>query len=235
MAIKKLLLTAIIFASINSEAKIFRNAYISFEMPEDWKCNLEQTEWICRSEDPKKAKEAIIILTAKEVGMKDSLSEYENHLNTPATLPTTGEKSEVQYKSKSVQINDQTWIDGLHLSSEVPSYFTRYMATIKDKIAVLVTFSAHKNFYPQYSQDFFKTINSLRVIATKNLLSQQDIGGIRPGSEMLGPGSQNMPGDLLLEDESLNKKKKSNKLLYIGLGLVIAALGFFLYLKSKRK
>jgi hypothetical protein len=52
---------AIILLSFTAQAKVFRNAYISFEMPETWKCNLEQTEWVCRSEQTKEAKEAIII------------------------------------------------------------------------------------------------------------------------------------------------------------------------------
>ncbi|RYZ85297.1 MAG: outer membrane protein assembly factor, partial [Proteobacteria bacterium] len=53
-----------------------------------------------------------------------------------------------------------------HLSSEVQNYFTRYLASIKGRIAVLVTFSAHKQFYTKYSQDFFKAVSTLRVIET---------------------------------------------------------------------
>ena len=58
---------AVILLSFSAQAKVFRNAYIAFEMPETWKCNLEQTEWVCRSEQNKESKEYIIILTSKEV------------------------------------------------------------------------------------------------------------------------------------------------------------------------
>ncbi|MGZ3747364.1 MAG: hypothetical protein ACXWRE_08345, partial [Pseudobdellovibrionaceae bacterium] len=142
----KFILLPILLTSA-AHAKVFRNAYISFELPPSWNCNLEQTEWVCRSESSKEAKEAIIILTAKEVGPTDSPQLYEAHLNSPIALnlKTGGTaESKVVYKAKTVQINDQPWIDGLHMSSEVANYFTRYLATIKGHIAVLVTFSAHK-------------------------------------------------------------------------------------------
>lgn len=236
MGFKKYFLAALFLTSLSTQAKVFRNAYISFEIPDAWKCVLEQTEWVCRSEDSKESKEAIIILTAKEVGLKDSFAEYENHLNTPASLQTSGVESKVVYKAKTVQINDQQWLDGLHLGAEVNNYFTRYLATMKDKIAILVTFSAHKQVYTKYSQDFFKAVQSLRVIASKNLINQPDMAGLRPGSETLGPGSQTMPGDLLLGEETMTAApKKTDKTLYIALALIVAALGIFIFLKMKRK
>jgi hypothetical protein len=59
------------------------------ELPEIWKCGLEQTEWICRSNIDKESKEAIIILTAKEAGPMDSMEEYEKHLNSSEQLKST--------------------------------------------------------------------------------------------------------------------------------------------------
>lgn len=236
----------IIFASLalslltfSAQAKVFRNAYIAFEMPETWKCNLEQTEWVCRSEQSKEAKEAIIILTAKEVGPTDTFPLYAEHLDKPIplTLKTGGSvESKIVYKSKNVQINDQQWIDGLHLGSEVPNYFTRYLATIKDKIAILITFSAHKQFYTKYSQDFFKAVMSLRVIASKNLLARPDLGPIRPGSETLGaPIGAAMPNDLLGPEESIPHADGGNKGMIIGIALILAAAGAFLFLRARKK
>lgn len=229
----------VILLSFSAHAKVFRNAYISFEMPDTWKCNLEQTEWVCRSEQTKESKEAIIILTAKEVGVTDKFPIYESHLNEPITASTktgTSFTSKVVYKSKSVQINDQAWLDGLHLGSEVPNYFTRYLATIKDSIAILVTFSAHKQFYTKYSQDFFKAVMSLRVIASKNLLSKPDMGPIRPGSETLGaPIGSAMPADMYQGEELDTSKKKGNNDLFLGGALILAAVGIFLFLRSRKK
>ena len=231
-------LLAVILLSFSAHAKVFRNAYIAFEMPETWKCNLEQTEWVCRSEQNKESKEAIIILTAKEVGPTDSFPLYEAHLNTPITVATragaAGGESKIVYKSKNVQINDQTWIDSLHLGSEVPNYFTRYLATIKDKIAILVTFSAHKQYYTKYSQDFFKAVMSLRVIASKNLLAKPELGPIRPGSETLGgPIGSAMPADMLQED-NIPKKGGSKKIILLAGAAILAAIGAFIFLRARR-
>lgn len=226
---------AVILLSFTAHAKVFRNAYIAFEMPESWKCNLEQTEWVCRSEQSKESKEAIIILTAKEVGPTDTFPLYESHLNSPIAINVKGaaQESKIVYKAKTVQINDQNWIDSLHLGSEVPNYFTRYLATIKDKIAILVTFSAHKQFYTKYSQDFFKAVMSLRVIATKNLAARPDLGPIRPGSETLGaPIGSAMPADMY---QAENTEKGGNKNLLLGGAVLLAALGAFIFLRARRK
>jgi hypothetical protein len=228
---------AVILLSFSAHAKVFRNAYISFEMPETWKCNLEQTEWVCRSEQNKESKEAIIILTAKEVGPTDTFALYENHLNSPIALTGksgTGD-SKIVYKAKNVQINDQNWIDSLHLGSEVGNYFTRYLATIKEKIAILVTFSAHKQYYTKYSQDFFKAVMSLRVIASKNLSMRPDLGPIRPGSETLGGSiSSAMPQDMYQEGMEGGGKGGSKTMLLLG-ALILAALGAVIYLRAKKK
>lgn len=223
-----------------AHAKPFRNAYISFELPPTWNCNLEQTEWVCRSESSKESKEAIIILTAKEVGPTDSFQLYEGHLNAPITmnLKTGGtSESKIVYKSKTVQINDQPWIDGLHMGSEVPNYFTRYLATIKGKIAVLVTFSAHKQFYTKYSNDFFKAVMSLRVIETKNLGNNPEI---RPGSGgPLGPGSfqNSMPADMANPDDMGGGTggKGGNKMMLLLVAVILAAAGVYIFLKKRKK
>lgn len=229
---------AILALSPNAESKVFRNAYISFEIPDNWKCQLEQTEWVCRPDPdqyPKESKEAIVILTAKEVGPTDSIPLYENHLNNPILMTGRGGTpipSKVQYKAKKVLVNDQEWVDGLHLGSEVPNYFTRYYASIKDKIAILVTFSTHQSFYAKYSGDIFKAIQSMRVIASKNLLARPEMGPLRPGSETIGTSiAQHLPADMNSQ-EAPTEGKSSSMPIYIGLALILAALGIYFWKKS---
>ncbi|WP_413293069.1 LPXTG cell wall anchor domain-containing protein [Bdellovibrio sp. HCB185ZH] len=235
MKFRSLAPLAIILLSFSANAKVFRNAYISFELPDTWKCNLEQTEWVCRSEQTKESKEAIIILTAKEVGPTDSYPLYQAHLDSPISVTFKGgggTVSKVVYKSKQENINDQMWVDSLHMNSEVPNYFTRYVATIKNKIAILVTFSAHKQYYTKYSQDFFKAIQSLRVIASPTLGNGNNPGQVRPGSETFGYGSgQGMPGDMYQEQSTGGK---SNKMLMLLGALVLAVLGAVIFIRSKK-
>ncbi|MES3036509.1 MAG: hypothetical protein V4736_01260 [Bdellovibrionota bacterium] len=218
--------------------KVFRNAYISFEMPDAWNCQLEQTEWVCRSQDSKESREAIIILTAKEVGPTDSFPLYETHLNNSITATTKSGgqiASKVVYKTKTVQINNQNWLDGLHLASEVNNYFTRYLATIKDKIAVLVTFSAHKDFYTKYSQDFFKSIMSMRIIATKDLFAKPSLGPLHPSSDTLGQGIANaFPADFQNEMET-DTGGSNKKATIVGLIILLLAAAGYIFIKMKKK
>jgi hypothetical protein len=221
-----------------ANAKTFRNAYIAFDLPEGWNCVLEATEWVCRSQDPKSSKEAIIIFTAKEVGPTDSFPIYEQTMNTERTLTSKSGapiKSQVTYKAKQVKINDHPWIDGMQKSSEVPNYFTRYVATLKEKIAILVTFSAHRDHYAKYSKDFYNAIMSLRVIASKGLLQRPDIGS--SGSSGGGPGGIFANSNSGISMDGPVPKAKSPKggltkiLMALG-GILAAAAGYF-YLKKK--
>jgi hypothetical protein len=230
------------FASF-AQAKMFRNAYLAFELPEGWNCGLEATEWICRNQEPKSSKEAIIIFTAKEVGPTDSYSIYEQTINTPRTVTDKtgkGVVSTVVMKAKQTKINDHLWVDGMQKGSEIPNYFTRYVATLKEKIAILVTFSAHADYFAKYSTDFFKAIQSLRVIASKNLLAQPS-GGTSgaPNTSGVWGAASSAPGGLSMTGEApFGKRKKSgsNNLTYIlaTLGALLAAAGAFFLLKTRR-
>ena len=234
-------LLLISFIPFNAQSRTFKNAYISFEMQDNWKCGLEQTEWVCRAEDPQEGKEAVIILTAKEKGPTDSFPQYEAHMNNSINTVTRNGLSlvsTVKYKALTTSINGLPWLDGLHADSEVQNYFTRYMATIKDQVAILVTFNAHNKLYAKHSANFNKTIQSLKVIATKDLLSRPDLGPLRGANETLGSAiGQAMPNDLIATDEGARSAKKGffgNKLL-MGLGILILAVLIYIVAKVYSK
>lgn len=224
-----------------ADAKLFRNAYISFELPTNWDCELEGTEWVCYSKFNQAAKEAIIILTAKEVGPTDTFAAYMEHLKAPRTIDNKGGGSS-QSKVLHVRqrrMSDWDWIDGLHLGSEIGSYYTRYLATIKDRISILITFSAHKQFYTKYSNDFLKAISSLKVVASKDLLTAKGGGGAPgAGKETIGaPIGSHLPSDIVSEqfpdEDSSGSGDLLNKL--IGLALIVGAIGFYLYRRKNPK
>lgn len=224
-----------------AQAARFRNSYVSFELPNKWRCELIDTEWVCRNGEPgDKLKEAIIILTAKEVGPSDSLPAYDIHLKTPRTLPSAlGTPTQSQILNVTQRkINNHVWVDGMHLSSEVRDYYTRYVATTKDKIAILVTFSAHKLHYSRYVNDFFKAIESLQVLNTRNLVNAGPgtggggdgtlgpIGGIDPG---MGPDS----GEEFPEEGSGGSD--STTLAILAIAAMLAAFGVFLLTRKKKR
>ena len=232
-------LLALFLIANAAHAKRFRNAYVSFELPPNWNCKLEGSEWVCENDFSAKTKEAIIILSAKEVGPTDTLQAYMAHLQTPRTLQGKGG---VVSKSKIVHVKErlianQMWVDGMHEGSEVGPYFTRYLATIKDRIAILVPFSAHKQHYTKYSGDFIKAVESLRVVATKDTLGDRG-GGMdaRRGAETIGaPIGQNIPSydtENLPGEGSGRGKKYFNFLL---LAILAAVVGFIFYRRANQK
>lgn len=237
----------IFICSVPLQARTFKNAYISFEMLDTWRCKLEQTEFVCRSEDPQEAKEAVIILTAKEKGPTDSFPIYTDHLIKPITAPSKSGgtiTSTVTIAPREVMINDQKWIDSLHINSEVQNYYTRYLATIKDQIAILVTFTAHNSKYQKHSGHFADTVKSLRVIATRDLTAGTSGAGIRGAGESLGGAiGQAMPPDLLASEDGAEAHDGKGKGLFSNpkiLGLFIFVLALMAYIgiriyQSKKK
>lgn len=230
-----------ILLSVVAQAKVFTNSYVSFELPDKWNCVMEATEWVCRPTSPQESPQAIIILTAKEVGPGDTLPAYEAHLKTPRQIASrTGQMimSEI-LTVENKKIADQPWVDGFHKSSEVPNYLTRYLATTKGKIAVLVTFSAHQLYYSKYSQDFLRAIGSLRVIAPKDI-GKAGGAGAGGGDGPFGAGGEVMltGGDLPPEDApgaggggALGTKTKT----VLALAVILAAIGAYMLIKKGKK
>ena len=183
----KFLIPVLVFSFMSvSYGKRFSTSYVSFDLLNNWHCYPEGTEWICSNKlNRKKVSEAVIILTAKEKGPADNLAQYLKHLKTPREV-SNKKGSKVKSKifhTKQRQIHNQLWVDAFHQGSEVPSYYTRYLITTKDKMAVLVTYSAHKDHYQKYASDFSKSISSLRLHSTGKF------SGMGGKSKKMGAGS----------------------------------------------
>lgn len=228
---KILVVTAAISLCSLAHAKNFKNAYISFDMPDSWDCKAQAPEWVCRSTDPVEAKQAVIILTAKEIGPTDTFPLYEAHLNTSQTVRFkngTTLNSRVVYKSQYNRYNNQTWIDGLHQDGEVKHYYTRYLATLKGPIAVLVTFSAHNKHYAKYSPSFINTIKSMNIVEPKNFLQRNEN---RPsGNEFVGNPNVGSGMDVIGDESPLTNLGGSGSEKMLGIAILIAAIiGYFGY------
>jgi hypothetical protein len=159
-----LLLVAVL--PLQVQAKTFANQFIEFQLPEKWECQLDGTEWVCQSTDEQKKRDAIIVLAAKikKAGM-DELSVYKAHLEKPQTYNSlSGESitSEPRYV-KELDITGKPWIDSLHLQSEIPDFYTRYLATVEADLGILVTFSVRKDKYEEYAADIENMTKSMRA------------------------------------------------------------------------
>lgn len=205
--LSKLLFFMAVFGLATSvQAKRFTNQYTEFELPGGWECQLEGTEWVCQSLNKDRKKEAIIILAAKLRGPRDDLAEYQSYLKAPKTFTLPGGKtqvSEAKYTKKK-QLNDHQWIDSLHLASEVPGFYTRYLATVKEDLGVAVTLSVSKDHYSAYQSIFDSIVASLRVFRDKKVAAVGDFQRVQD-DDLVGEGDFS-GADNRLFDIGVNQK-----------------------------
>ncbi len=161
----KLWIILFVFGLSSAHAKKFASQYCEFELPPGWNCALEGTEWVCQSSNKARKKEAIIILAAKIRGEQDSLDQYQSYLKSTKTFKLPGGKTQVSEPkyTELKTINNHRWVDSLHLASEVPGFYTRYLATVKEDLGVAVTLSVAKDLYGSYQGVFDKIVATLRV------------------------------------------------------------------------
>lgn len=169
--IRILIIAGITLSGADLWARKFTSQYCEFELPTGWDCALEGTEWVCQSSNKDRKKEAIIILAAKIRGAQDTLPQYQAYLKKPKTFTLPGGRtqvSEAKY-TKVSEVNEHRWVDSLHMASEVPGFYTRYMATTKEDLGVAVTFSVAKDHYDSYQSLFDSIISTLKVFRQKKI------------------------------------------------------------------
>ncbi len=224
----------------NGYAGKFANQFTEFELPPQWQCNLEGAEWVCQNTNDSKKKDAIIVLAAKLKGDQDSLDQYLAYLKSAKTFTSIQGKpvkSEPKY-AKTENINGQAWIDALHMESEIPGFYTRYLATIKQDIGILVTYSINKAKYQQYLDDFDTMVKTLKVFRkagginvgpqNSNLFQNTQIPASM-GTDTIFPGSGQQvagAGDI---KPSTPRQELPIPLILVG----VAAIGFIIWRKRR--
>lgn len=234
-----LTLAALILSITNSTAKTFTSQFTEFELPNGWECALEGSEWVCQSENKERKKEAIIILAAKFRGEQDTLDAYQAYLKEAKTFQLPGGKSQVsEPKSITVRrINNHQWVDALHLASEVPGFYTRYTATVKDNLGIAVTFSVAKDHYDTY-RDIFE-----KIIATLKVLDQKTAGNMQLAdrkAEDVEVGGDIIDGSSPKVDISQQKRQGDGGFLdgeggtYLIIGAIVVVLLVLLRMRKKK-
>ena len=224
--------------SLSAHAAKFANQFTEFELPPQWKCNLEGAEWVCQSTNEAKKREAIIVLAAKLKGEQDSLDQYLNYLRLTKNFTSVQGKpvkSDPKY-AKTIQVNGKNWVDSLHLESEIPGFYTRYLATVEADIGVLVTYSIAKEKYQAYLEDFETMVKTLKVF------------------RKFGPGLNAAPSNANLFDQAAIPKSISSDTIFPGVApqggsdapkgkkedlpielifILVALVGFVIYKKKR--
>lgn len=148
-----------------TNAKEFKNQYITFELPLGWECNLEGSDWVCQRTDPATRRDSIIVMTAKLQGEQDSLPQYLAYLKKPRVwtgLDGGTVTSKVLY-ARLRTINGVEYVDAQHEESELPGFVTRYLATVRSDIAVLVTYSVRRDRLGSTGSELDEMLRTVKV------------------------------------------------------------------------
>jgi len=222
-----------------AHAAKFANQFVEFELPAKWQCSLEGAEWVCQNTDAVKKREAIIILAAKLRGEQDTLEAYLDYLKQPkrwTSIDGKSVQSEAKY-ARSADVNGHPWIDSLHLESEIPGFYTRYLATVKEDIGVLLTYSVNKDKHTQYVNDFENLTKTLRVFRKAGGLNaapaNQNLFGLTKIPEGMSPDSVFPVTPKGASDEHPKKAKDDDTLWYILVGGA-AVVALWIIRKKKR-
>jgi hypothetical protein len=179
--------TGIAFVAFWSSLALgLKTAYVQFDHPEGWKCELAQGVWICQSTTEPDRRESVVLSIATMATEWDTLDNYETYLKQPKTIQDedgTTITSKVTYARKR-NINGQTWVDALHFNSELPGFWSRYVATTvktpQHNLAILITYIVSEEYYKQLAPKFEAMVSSLKPNADFDaaVLSKQGDGPV---------------------------------------------------------
>jgi len=215
-------------------------AYVTFDHPDGWGCELAQGVWICQATSEIDRKDAVILSIATLATDWDSLDNYESYLKQPRSIqdesgtPLTATVSYARRRN----INGVTWMDSLQHNSELPGFWARYLATVhvtgQTKLAILITYIVSDQKYSKFAPQFERMVASLRPNEDFNLdIATKQGDGPLPGSEVLGPKRNSLIAERLgkaMKDKEPEPKATASSdsgslpLLVVGGGVAVIAL-----------
>jgi hypothetical protein len=162
-------------------------------LPTGWACQNEEQNLVCLDKTEKSQKNSAIVFSFKIRSAEDSLAVFRDQLARPRTLYQGDMASPSLPKGvKDRTINSNLWVEGIHIGSEIPEYYTHYLATVSGEYAVLISFSALQSQYQQAMAVLEPVINSLKLTLPQ---TQNDLAGggpiVNPFSSADGGGSEN--------------------------------------------
>jgi hypothetical protein len=232
-------LALLIFAlSFAAHAKTFSNSFLSFTLPDSWTCVQEGVAWVCSNRGPNLKNGAVIVMAAKVAAPQDNLAFFKDFLSKPKTLITkvgTPMPSSVIYAQERMLAGSK-WVQAQHLGGEVQDFYTLYVATVKDKLAILISFSADKVKYAEFNPVFDQAMKSLKLTATNQALFQSyGANGIAVfgiiGNEKGHPDMMPPP----LATTGSRSRRPIIWLILGGLALALAGAAYYLYSPKKPK
>jgi hypothetical protein len=183
------LIACLAFVSIHAaepaSAKTFQTSYLSMTIPDQFTCTQSSNAWVCLSSDLAHAKDAVIVLSAKVAAPEDNLAAFASQYRRSKTLTASG--APIESKVISVQnknLSGTQWVQAQQLGSEVPDFYTLYLATVKDQISIQVSFSAEKSKYAAYSTMFNQAIQSIKLLNMPKIQNAPAVSPVIPTTSL---------------------------------------------------
>jgi hypothetical protein len=231
----------VFFFAAPAHALKFTNPFVEFELPTGFNCALDGPAWTCEMAEGDSQPDAVIVLAAKTKGENDTLDKFQEFLRKPKMVQNAegkGVVSEAKYV-KPTEINGQPWIDSLQVDSEMQGYYTHYLVTIKQDIAVLVTFSIEKSKMPVYQAQFDNMLKSIKVFRKVEAapvaatpaptFKQATLPGMQTAINVFPEKLEKVAAPVAKKVKALGDAGDSTKLLL----LVAAVVAFLIYKKKK--
>lgn len=137
---------------------------VDLHLSRDWRCATDGADTICRPVSSLDELKKVIIWSAKEKGEDDSLESYRTHLSEVKKWKSKFRTiTSVPVSNQVVNINGRDWVDAVQANSEVKDYTTRYLATVTETRAILVTLSARKELFKEFAKEIQPNIDGLVI------------------------------------------------------------------------
>ena len=221
-----------------AQAKNFKTEFISLELPVGWDCAKEEIDYVCQPNNLAQRSEVIVTVIVKNVNATDdTYDKYQAVLNEPREMRDllgNTYKSEVKYV-RFKEIRKKQWIDSLQFGSEIPGFYTRYVASIEGKIAGLVSYSIAESVYAKWAPILDKMLDSLELRYDPKAFN--DAMNATPAS-LLGRRSKTA-GRFAPQGGEMPAKKRAGEKTDLGTvaGIIIllGGIGFFLWKKKQNQ
>lgn len=149
-------------------AGAIETGYLSVKEPAGWTCQSEEGLFKCQGNGKNCGRDSVMLLLSQTASSWDSLPNYDEYLRSVKTIVDDAGKpviSTISY-TNDVDINGFPWIDSLQYNSELPLFWTRYLATLirsdgKNR-AVLLTLLVSDRCFAEMENQFGAVVRSLK-------------------------------------------------------------------------
>jgi hypothetical protein len=223
-------------AASTAQAKKFRTDFIALDLPPAWDCVKEEIDWVCQPENLAHRSEVIVVVVAKAANpTDDTFEKYQEVLSQPREMRNllgNVYMSEIKFVNFR-DINSHRWVDSLTYGSEIPGFYTRYIASIKGKVAGLVTYSIAESVYAKWAPILDKMLESLEIFYDPKTFNDAMNSG---PSSLLGQRSMSA-GRFEPSIGNEGREKKAGEEFDLGMvfGLLMAAgaVAYFIWKKKR--